>query len=318
MSEWKGIECFDNTELDAFRRCQKYYNFFINKKKQRANDKKTAAEFGIAIHGILEDVYKGMDLLTSLEKWIPYFAPFESDLDAKRTCGKLRELMMEYFIYYENDTFVPIPQYIEVGFAVELMPNVLYTGRLDAPGYYKNRPNEMYVMDHKTTWKILGYLVKPHNQFTGYIFGARQYMEGVVGVVANLIGVYKDKPMRLKNSDGWRKGAAPEDVFFRSVTTRSDEEIEQWRIEACALVDDIRRANDRGIYHGNSMNCKMFNRDCPYMDVCNVAPAMQDEFLECDMYVTKEWKPYKNLEEEETEDANNHEGTIRNPSPQDG
>ena len=298
MSLHEGVWVFDNTELDFYRRCPRYYLYRAVHQKSGLADA-IPLHFGIAVHTALEMVFKGSEFWTAIESAVTYFAPFDNGADLKRSVGTLRHILTHYFAYYTPETFTPITGMVEIGFAVELSPSVMYTGRLDAFGTL-NGYRGKWLMDHKTAWRVDDYQLKPHNQFTGYIYAGKQYFEDMDGLVANLVLVAKDAcTMKKRGEEEYLKGKAPEDCFFRTTTQRTPAELEAWRVETLYLVEQIKRSLDDNRWPQNTTyGCKAFNHQCEFYPVCiQPTEGEQLELLNSPLYKSNPWEPYVGEEE---------------------
>lgn len=292
MSQRDGVWVFDNTELDFYRKCPRYYLYRVIHEKT-GHDDALPLQFGIAVHMAIEHVLKGGTWDVGTQMAVDYFAPYDNGADLKRSIGTLRHILTHYFAYYSPETFHADEGMVEVGFAINLARDVVFTGRLDAFGSYEGYPGK-WVFDNKTAWRVDDYQLKPHNQFSGYCAAGYEYFENMNGLLANLILVAKDACTMKVRGEGYLKGKAPEDCFFRTATQRTVAELLKWREETLYWVDQIRRSIDDNRWPQNTTyGCKAFNHQCEFYPVCiQPSEGEQIELLNSPIFKTNIWQPY--------------------------
>jgi hypothetical protein len=255
-----------------------------------------AAEFGSGLHRALETYYGAQMSRESREQakldFLSYYAPLYAQgggeaSDDKRTVAKGVAILEQYWKHYDVEPFQVIAT--EVGGAIELRPNLIYTSRIDLIVQWDS-PRGIYGFDHKSTSAMDTIVPKPNNQFSGYITTLLEMYENVLGFQVNLIGVFKTE----KQKDKYTGQMVPREIFQRVVTSRTPIEVEQWKREVINTVDHINRDIDTGVW-SRFDKCKPFrNSMCAYHDLCLCQSIeMQERLIEMGAYVKEPWSAYK-------------------------
>ena len=184
---------------------------------------------------------------------------------------------------------------VERDFRFELAPGKWYTGRIDAICIHDN---QLKVLEHKTAGvrSVGGRLrsIGTDSQFAGEQWLLQQALPdlAVSGVLVNC--VLKDWGGPKTKSGALSKFQA---IAVRETTIRTSAQIEQWRLDAVAILDEIERATKlfewrlerswplewaeaecfpvRGTRNGH---CHAYNRDCEFLDFCH-APGFHERVL---------------------------------------
>lgn len=293
-----GVESkmFDNFALDCYRNCPQFYDWRIHRGIVRPGAKKTAADFGTAIHLALEHYYKNGMSDQSISEAINLFAESFSDkqdiTDEKRTLAKGLDILSKYFTKYRHEPFNVITT--EVGGAMEL-GEYLYTFRIDlATEWYS--PRGVYGWDHKTTSSLGRLVVKPNNQFTGYMAALSETYENLLGFMVNMIGVYKTDKTKDKSTGKMIE----REILVRTPTARTRKEIEDWKIETIHLIHEIENCQMKDVWPKHTNFCTAYSSKCMYLDLC----TSQDKdiiipLLEAEVYLKQPWTPYVGADEVE-------------------
>jgi len=304
---------FDNFALSCYRNCPAYYEKRIVKKVNKLGAKKTAADFGSAIHAGLEHYYKeGMTdqaISESLQVFIDTFTPHQDDADDKRTLGKGLEILMKYFDRYRHEPFNVIAT--EVGGACEL-EDYMYTVRIDMAVEWLS-PKGIYGFDHKTTSSLHRMVVKPNNQVTGYDYYLKEMYENVLGYMINAIGVYKEAEEMDK---GAPKVPSPKtgkmiyakkerEILVRMPTSRTQSELKAWKEQTLHLIHQIEESTEKNIWPKHAPEyCTAYRGRCQYIDLCQGQD--EDKILQVliasGIYQIEPWVPYVGVGVEEEEE----------------
>lgn len=279
---------FDNYSLSCYRRCPTYYRRRIQEMLVKPTERKTAAEFGVGIHA-LEIYYKGGMTEKAKEETLAafmlHFAPFETEADDKRTVVKGLSILTSYFQRYAEEPFEVVAT--EVGLAFDI-GEYIYKGRLDLVVKWLSPPG-IYGFDHKTTSDLDSIVVKPNNQFTGYIAYLNEMFENVHGFMANLIGVYKTDKQKDKSSGKMIE----RDIFRRYPTTRSPWEVEEWKKGVLQTIHQIEECKECGVWPRYDA-CKMYRTPCAFLDLCNAgSEEVVQRMIQGGMYEVSPWEAYK-------------------------
>jgi len=281
------METYSDSCLRTYMTCPRQYYYKYVMKRVPPSEAGSKTEFGSAFHLGVELRLKGNEIKDSIDAAVEYFGPHEDPANPVHTTTKLKDLLTEYFIYYTNDGYTPIPNNVEGRFNLPLMGTAHYNGKIDSVGLSNRHQSRIYGTDVKTTSAPYMFIDKPNSQMSGYCWAGRQLIEGFSGMIIDLVGVYKSKPERLKNGSGWKQGASPSDVFFRYVTNRSDEEIKEWELETCYLITQIRGDLHEGIWRMQSDGCRKYNRECSYLNICKAPHNIREDLLMSSMFIDR-------------------------------
>ncbi len=303
----------DNYALTMYQKCPALYQLrHILRWQPRALS--AALGYGKVIHSGLETWYSNIDLPNSerlelakqtiLDKW-----PDNQPTDDFRNADKARELLERYSKEYPQETWKPL--LIEVPFAYELgrwilhckncfrwnvpfnlegaarnecatcmasLEPIEYGGIFDMlvefnPGKY----GTLYVLDHKTTsqlGKMFFHQFFISNQITGYVWGAQQASgRKVGGAIINA----------LCTTIGGKIS------FDRSMTNRSEQDIEVWKDDVAATCNRIRMSELTGHWERHTDQCMGKYGLCAYHNVHILSdPAEQAQRLATD-YIQDTW-----------------------------
>ena len=173
---------------------------------------------------------------------------------------------------YEHDTFSPrtIGTCDNCGQPLDpLEYGGIFDGIVEASGRH-------YILEHKTTSQLGSYYFeqyKPNNQVTGYIWAARALSgQPVGGAIVNAIGLYKASPTK----------------FVRQITTRTDAELEAWKINLWHEAVVLQRFYRDGVWPQRTSACTLYGR-CEFHSVHVLSnPLEQSRLLEQD-YLREQW-----------------------------
>jgi len=288
---------YDNYAISNFRDCPRKFYYRIERQLVKVGSKALAPEFGTALHIALETYYANNMTEASKEQslldFVGYYGPIYvasngAEIDDKRTPEKGLDLLLRYYSHYGIEPFEPIAT--EVGGVIELRRDLLYTTRIDLAAQWLSPPG-VYGFDHKSTSVMDGIMVKPNNQFTGYISTLMETYENVLGFQMNLIGVFKTD----KQKDRYTGKMEPREIFQRISTTRTSKEIAMWKCEILQTVDLIDSCRDMGVWPRWDKCQPYRNARCPYHDLCITQDdEMIERLIELGAYQVEEWSAYKN------------------------
>lgn len=289
---------FDNSALDNYRRCPRYY-YYRDIRHWVTDTKKTALAFGgawgkaqdaiwgTAKRGGPADVNEVLD--AGLDAWriawaadgMPPPEDFDKDLEkamqprTPRTASNMIEAYVEERWNLLSDPAVELVD-TERAFEVPLnfpapLEHVTYTGLLDKTLRIDER---LVVFEHKTTslYKVGGPFraaftdhFSPNSQIDGYLYAMTQ--------------LYPDDDAVV-----WVDGALVHKVETGFMVIPIEKQLEQlaaWHYDTWSwinrLLDDMMqlRTVDPGVpnmeaFPKNCNSCYAFNTSCPYMDLCRV------------------------------------------------
>lgn len=283
------IRAFDNTKLDAFLRCPRYY-YFRHVLNLSGRGRKIAAEFGIGIHQGLDVHYRGGKLE---EMYEGFHSKFEGEGDKYRTPEIGRFILSYYHKNYpvEDEPFEII--HVEQGFEIILGVDgagvpLHYYGRMDLIAKLANYG--IIVIDHKTTTVMNDAYMEskdPNRQATGYIITADEYYEDVYGFMLSGIGI-----PRVTKKDGIK-----EPDIRRELTTRNKYEKADWVNETIHIVSQIDACHGAGIWPESAPNaCRKWNIPCTYTSLCRQKVPLPRIRIYSTEFIEDEWVPFVNKE----------------------
>lgn len=140
------------------------------------------------------------------------------------------------------------------------------------------------VLERKTTGYIDTYAkkVNPNDQATGYLYLARDLMknESIDRVVFDVIstsGYGPDKRTKNPDPNRWLIYTEPSKLFLRTETSRSEDQIAEWKerllLDADSMVTCVERALNEQVVSKNAPGaCDSFFTPCPFIHMCQ-APS---------------------------------------------
>lgn len=276
---------FDYTTLDLFLQCRKKYYWRM---VRHLNPKTVgpALEFGKAIHLALESYYRD-----GLDAALNAFSESYKDREGEelRTVANGLKLIKEYARVYQIEPFKVLD--LEIGFVVPVESEIgaiMYAGRLDGIIEWDK---QIFVLEHKTTTLLRSNFFKqfhPNMQIDGYTYATSVYTgKKCHGVVVNALEPWKEVKRATE------KTKHPENHFARDVSSRSDNELKDFALQANQIVRDILLCEERMEFYQNKKTCFSYNYECPYKQLCLYG---DDERLLNRDYTIEKWEPYKEKE----------------------
>lgn len=165
---------------------------------------------------------------------------------------------------------------VELSFALEFDDDLLYCGHLDRVVSYAG---QLMVMDQKTAGSTLGTYYfnqfSPHNQMSGYTWAGQTILKSPIK------GVIIDAAQIAVNFS----------EFARSITTRTQAQLDEWRESALYTIRLAQSATALNKFPMNLSSCGNYG-GCPFRQVCSSDPRVRQSYLESD-YVSHNWDPLK-------------------------
>lgn len=285
------LRLYDNTRLEAFRRCPRYY-FYRHVMHWRLDNHNAPLAFGGSWHAAMDAIWdcisRGKAEKESVETAIQGFLshwrslgmPDEDLLDDEekdflkpRLPSTAIEMLWEY--YSKRYKFIQRAEVLDIehSFAVPLSaddPTLFYVGRIDK--FIKPDPNRIRGIEHKTTTAVgKGYKIKglfresfsPNSQVDGYLYTLRLLTD------LPYVDVWVDAA--LVNSNG-------QDFTFIPVD-RVGNMLDSWLFtthwwigkieeEMIALQQDSGNDPYMRAFPQDTRSCFDFNTACPYLGLC--------------------------------------------------
>lgn len=270
-----------------------------------------ATTFGSAIHKALETFYtapreqrilppnfrKEMEMMVGGE--IPHensFLLYRATRDFIRMASPLSNLpaddkrsiesgvwsLSHYFETYIDDPY-EVMQDSQGKYMTELTLQTILISRPELTIYIfgtidvilKSLTNlQILVTDHKTSsmvGKDFYNRLKPNHQYTGYIY-----------LVQQCLGLSTDKFMvnciQVKPKPKTARGTRPD--FPRQITTRSPEDITEFKACVEFYVEQYLKSMDSGVWpQGSPDSCSMYG-GCQYLDICSSPHAIRQNIID--------------------------------------
>jgi len=273
----------DNFALSTHQTCpRKYQHRIIEGWSSRGDSSALVA--GAALHAGLAAWNRGEGLVAAFaainEEWNKRPPLNVTDW---RTLPKVLATMRQYADHWGQESFrvvglgtdqalVERAYTLDTGLTLPDGEPIEYGGILDTVVEFNDA---YYILEHKTT-SVMGagfwQQFKPNNQITGYIWAAMQLSDKPIkGAIVNAIGWFKAGATRLE----------------RQITTRTPEEIEEWKQNLVQVCAEIRGHTVGGYYPQRTAACTIYGR-CTYHGVCEQSPSIREALFSQD-FVADKW-----------------------------
>lgn len=204
--------------------------------------------------------------------------------DVKKTRPNLIRTIVWYVEQFAIETEDGIKTYhlqsgkpaVELSFTLEFDEDTLYCGHLDRVVEFGSA---LYVMDQKTTGGTVGTYYfeqfKPNNQMSGYAWAGQTVLHSPVR------GVIIDAAQIAVNFTR----------FERGITTRTKDELEEWRESASYTIRQTRHLTEQDKWPMNLSACGNYG-GCPFRGLCSRSPSVRENYIKSD-YTEHNWDPLK-------------------------
>ena len=168
---------------------------------------------------------------------------------------------------------------VEYSFSIDLSDEYVYCGHIDRLVTYGDA-DDIYVQDQKTSGAQItpryfeGF--SPDYQMSGYTWaGQIIFSMPVKGVVIDAAYI-----------------AVGFTAFGRQPVTRSEKQLEEFRLEVLSYIESARRCHEAGYYPMNRTACGNYG-GCEFRDICARSPRVRDKFLATWFVQGERWNPLK-------------------------
>lgn len=292
-----GVQiAWDATSLDASQRCLRYYYYALIL-GITPKHKSVHLIFGGIYASALETFYKlraagesydnalnsvvRQALTTSWDK--ENNVPLVFDSTVKTRANLIRTLVWYLEEFGDEDDSNTKTYHLENGqpavelsFTVELSEDILYCGHLDR---VVDQGGALFVLDQKTTASTISPFFfssfKPSNQMSGYSYAGQIILKSPIS------GVIIDAAQIMATATR----------FERGVTTRTKDEIEEWRVGAIESIKVAQHFTEKNLFPMNPNSCGNYG-GCPYRSICSAPPKVRENFIKSD-FVAHNWDPVK-------------------------
>jgi hypothetical protein len=312
-----GYTFFDNSTLDAFRTCPRYY-YFKHIRRFNPLGLRPPLIFGSSWHSAMDFFWpaatKGVNKKEIIEGSLSNFMNFWNasgiteleELDLyPRTPTRALEVLISYYDRYGEDFKRFRILDVEKPFIIPLTSDeqkLMYIGKIDKVTE-EERIEDICIWDHKTA-SLLGSMwtngFAPNSQMDGYHHAGKMlYGRKFSTIVIDGVQIHKTKI-----------------DFQRLPICRQTTQIERWLWETLEWIEEIRYNEELLLSYRDSpehleflpafkCNTKMcanqYGKSCIYRDLCTFQNNPEDhEITEC--YEEDLWQPFK-IEEVTTKDG---------------
>lgn len=218
--------------------------------------------------------------------------------DERRSLKHALTLVARYAMHYQNDplrytTFEAFHQ----AYLGETPKgnNVFYRGTVD--GLTADA-----VIERKTTSYInSGFLnrINPNDQATGYLFLGRDLtgnasLSKIVFDAISTSGYGRSWEAKTSQPDRWTINTNPEKLFLRTETTRSEDQIADWRRRVLSDADRLLEDYVADSVSANAPDaCTMFNTTCSFIQLCQSSSAIRKTLEANTLRKTERWKGFE-------------------------
>lgn len=205
-------------------------------------------------------------------------------LHASKTRDTLIRSIVWYLEHFKDDPMQTVilsdgRAAVEYSFSVDLNEDYVYCGHIDRLVTYGDN-SDIYVQDQKTTGAQItprffeGY--SPDYQMTGYTWaGQIIFSMPVKGVVIDAAYI-----------------AVGFTAFGRQPVTRSEKQLEEFRVEVLHYIEQAKRCHETGYYPMNRTACGNYG-GCEFKKICSAVPGIRSNLLEGSFRKRDRWDPIK-------------------------
>lgn len=287
---------WDSTSLSAFATCPRKY-FYSNLQGWASELRSVHLIFGGHYATALEHFHKHRAAGASYDDAIrmvvreALVATWDAEKEAPqdwihntKTRDTLIRSIVWYLEHYKADPMQTVilsdgRAAVEYSFSVDLSDEYVYCGHIDRLVTYGDA-QDIYVQDQKTTGSSItprffdGY--SPDYQMTGYTWaGQIIFNMPVKGVVIDAAHI-----------------AVGFTAFGRQPVTRSDRQLEEFRLEAIHYINLAKQCHESGYYPMNRTACGNYG-GCEFRRVCSAVPGIRDNLLNGNFKKRDRWDPIK-------------------------
>ncbi len=303
----KGFQyAWDSTSLTAFATCPRKY-YYSNLQGWTSELRSVHLTFGGHYASALEhfhkfraagvshdDALRQVVLEALVNTWdhehhengdpIPGSGAPQDWLHSSKTRDTLIRSIVWYLENYKDDPMQTVilsdgRAAVEYSFSIDLSDEYVYCGHIDRLVTYGDA-GDIYVQDQKTTGSQItprffeGY--SPDYQMTGYTWaGQIIFNMPVKGVVVDAAYI-----------------AVGFTAFGRQPVTRSEKQLEEFRVEALHYIGLAKQCHESGYYPMNRTACGNYG-GCEFRRICSAVPGVRENLLHGNFKKRDRWDPIK-------------------------
>lgn len=206
----------------------------------------------------------------------------EDWMHASKTRDTLVRSIVWYLEQFKNDPMKTVilsdgRAAVEYSFSVDLSPEYVYCGHIDRLVTYGDA-DDIYVQDQKTSGAQItpryfeGF--SPDYQMTGYTWaGQIIFSMPVKGVVVDAAYI-----------------AVGFTAFGRQPITRSEKQLEEFRLEVLNIIGRAKQCHEEGYYPMNRTACGNYG-GCEFRRICSAVPGVRENLLQGNFKKRDRWDP---------------------------
>lgn len=287
---------WDSTSLSTFITCpRKYYLSMLQgwTSEQRAVHLIFGGHYATALEHFHKHRAAGIEYADAvrLVVWEALINTWDREADAPQDWmhpSKTRDTLIRSIVWYlehfKNDPMQTVilsdgRAAVEYSFSVDLNEEYVYCGHIDRLVTYGDN-SDIYVQDQKTTGSQItprffeGY--SPDYQMTGYTWaGQIIFSMPVKGVVIDAAYI-----------------AVGFTAFGRQAVTRSERQLEEFRLEALHYIGQAKACHESGFYPMNRTACGNYG-GCEFRRICSAVPGIRKNLLEGGYKKRERWDPIR-------------------------
>lgn len=285
---------WDSTSITSFATCPRKYYYSMLQGWTSVN-KSVHLIFGGHYASALEHFHKHIAAGVSYEDavrlvvkevlintWDREHMVPEDWMHASKTRDTLVRSIVWYLEHFKNDPMKTVilsdgRAAVEYSFSVNLSEDYVYCGHIDRLVTY-GQDNDVYVQDQKTSGAQItpryfeGF--SPDYQMTGYTWaGQIIFSTAVKGVIVDAAYI-----------------AVGFTAFGRQPVTRSERQLEEFRIEVLHIIERAKQCHEEGYYPMNRTACGNYG-GCEFRRVCSAVPGVRENLLQGNFKKRDRWDP---------------------------
>src|SRR3990167_1744257 len=311
----EDIKHYDNTMIEAYRRCPRKF-YFRHVRHWTPDYMAKPLAFGLAWHNAMDAIWKEAKELPKdvlqlvarkafIESWTENNMPTDDTMLMSiypRTPGRAGEMLGYYIDKYYNWFQTIELMEVEISFTVPICSSAMYMGRLDKVYRAPAVGNRIIILDHKTTSVMANSWFEsfsPNSQIDGYTYAGKMlYGDDFWGIMIDGASVMKGDSKTGKSTD---RDMPPGISFPRIPMSRALNQLDAWHWETTESIADIqfniellngiKDAPFMPAFPKNTTSCFCYGR-CIYADICKMIgnPHYQIENTPAG-FVEDKWDP---------------------------
>lgn len=283
----------DHTMYSSLKNCPRlfYYSFLLNLSHKEITSR-LPAEFGIALHLALEELYSNPSKSKEAvyHKFIDHWSKFDGLCPNElRTMTKGLLILQKYMDSYGFPSLDEIVK-TEASHSFLLDNGWTYSGKIDRIVFDGEDKKFVSPVDNKSSSVRNMICTNPNAQIVGYAFLLLEEQYEVRTASFDFLYFRKGK----KNEDQYETVS-----LEREEISITDEIISEWILDLNSYIIQLERFLEEDYFPKNTNSCKDYGL-CPFLFLCEIGTDYRKIKEEVDLdhlYSRKVWNPLKGKEE---------------------